>query len=69
MSIKEYIQAWTDSQNCKAEAIRNKPRQKTYIFTYGVDGKNTKTVRASNKKDALWLANIGHVTGCTIIKG
>lgn len=68
MTWSNYLQDWTDTQNRKAEAIRSKPRQKTYIFRYGLDGENTKTVKASNKKDALWLAKVSHITSCQIIK-
>lgn len=60
MSMTEYITK-------RSKEIESKPHQKTYIFRYGLDGENTKTVRASNKKDALWLARVGHIKSCTII--
>ena len=56
MTLKEYNDRHTEYLERKTAELQSKPRQKTYLITYGLDGELTTTVRAANKKDALWLS-------------
>ena len=67
MTMREYCDRHIDYLNRKTAEMQSKPRQKTYLVTYGIDEDQTKTVRAANKKDAAWLANVPHIVSITAI--
>ena len=56
MTIKEYNDNHIEYLERKEAELRAKPRQRTYLITFGLDGEYTHTVQAASKADAIRLS-------------